>query len=274
VDGTAASADVVNNTIADLAAMIEDCYSITGKNAVITNPWQIPVGTVSEPGLAFQGDLNAGIYRSAADELAITAGGGQRIRADSAGAHVTGTLDVSGAVTAAAGLTVTTVGLTVSAGSVSLPTGSLPRASFGALGQQVSSSTSTFSTTSLSMTDITNATVTITSTGRPVLLFLQNDGTASESRLYVGVNGVATPTSVSASIRLVKSGSKSLTTDTVISANGSASASLGIETPPGVIHYLDTDVADADTYTYKLQVLCATNTIFACEYCKLVAYEL
>ena len=107
VAGTAASADVVNNTIADLAAMIEDCYSITGKNAVITNPWQIPVGTVSEPGLAFQGDLNTGIYRSAADELAITAGGGQKIRADSAGAHVTGTLDVSGATTIGGAVAVT-----------------------------------------------------------------------------------------------------------------------------------------------------------------------
>ena len=45
----------------------------------------------------------------------------------------------------------------------------------GAKGVQISSSSSTFSTTSLSPTDVTNLSVTITTTGRPVLLMLQPD---------------------------------------------------------------------------------------------------
>jgi len=61
------------------------------------------------------------------------------------------------------------------------------------VGQQVSSSTGAFTTSSGSFVDVTNATVTITTTGRPVVLSLQPDGDVSNPGALIGAgtNGSA-----------------------------------------------------------------------------------
>lgn len=57
-----------------------------------------------------------------------------------------------------------------------------------ALGQQVSGSCSSFSTTSATYVDVTNLTRTITTTGRPVMVCMQPDG-GSIARVQLGGNG-------------------------------------------------------------------------------------
>jgi hypothetical protein len=53
-------------------------------------------GSNSAPSLTNTGDLNTGLYFPAADEVGITVGGTQVLKADSTGIDVTGTLDVNG----------------------------------------------------------------------------------------------------------------------------------------------------------------------------------
>jgi hypothetical protein len=68
-----------------------------------------PDGTVSQPSITFDSDLNTGIFRSGADQLSITTSGATRTTVDSAGRLGIGTespsmlLDVKGTVTAGGG---------------------------------------------------------------------------------------------------------------------------------------------------------------------------
>ena len=88
-------------------------------------------GSVSAPSVHF-GDSGSGLYRSAANELAATISGTQRLKVSAAGASVTGTLAVTGAATISTTLGVTgaaTVGgtlgvtgiTTLAAGTVGAP---------------------------------------------------------------------------------------------------------------------------------------------------------
>lgn len=60
-------------------------------------------GTVSAPGLAFALDVNTGLYRPAADQLAVAAGGAQAAVFTTAGATIPGTLAATGLATFSAG---------------------------------------------------------------------------------------------------------------------------------------------------------------------------
>lgn len=66
-----------------------------------------PVGSVGSPGYSFSSDTNTGMFRAAADTIALVTNGANRLQADSAGAIQTG------ATAAAAGYT--------SAGDITLP---------------------------------------------------------------------------------------------------------------------------------------------------------
>lgn len=63
-------------------------------------PKDLTLGTAAAPSLAFTGDLNTGIYSPAADQIALAAGGVQRVAANTTGAAITGALTVSTTVTA------------------------------------------------------------------------------------------------------------------------------------------------------------------------------
>lgn len=133
-----------------------------------------------------------------------------------------------------------------------------------ALGQQISSSSGTVSINSTT-NDITNLSVTITTTGRPVFIGLVSDGSANDARMLVtrSANGAT------ASIYILEG-------STVISrqvysmvAVGATTATLTIP-PSGFWHIY---VPAAGTYTYKVQGSTAASVINA-DYMKLVAYEL
>ncbi len=62
-------------------------------------------GTNALPSLAATGDLNTGLYFPAADEVGLTAGGTQRLKATSAGVTVTGTMAATAVTGDGSGLT-------------------------------------------------------------------------------------------------------------------------------------------------------------------------
>ncbi len=88
-------------------------------------------GTNSLPSITNTGDLNTGIYFSAADEVAITAGGTQRARFTSAGAIVTGAITASTSIASTTTLTAGN-GFTVTTGTVTLPADSVAAAALAA----------------------------------------------------------------------------------------------------------------------------------------------
>lgn len=141
------------------------------------------------------------------------------------------------------------------------------RAKLEAVGQQISSSSGSFSTSAGSLVDVTNLSVTITTIGRPVKVMIISDGSVTGSNIS-GSN--------SSDLNVVF-GLKILRDATRIAEFGYAAAGVsdfGIftyKTPPS---FSILDVPSAGTYTYKVQAQASSpNTAFVTN-CKLVAYEL
>lgn len=149
-------------------------------------------------------------------------------------------------------LTISSTG--VLAGGAAVANG-ITRDNLAPVGQQISSSCGNFSTSSTSFVDITNLSVTITTSGRPVSISIQSDGTSgsgSGGGFDASVNGYvvqilrdATPVSLSFS-----------------GPGPGAPLTALLDTPSG------------GTYTYKVQIKALSGGTAFCAYSKLVAYEL
>jgi hypothetical protein len=137
-----------------------------------------------------------------------------------------------------------------------LAANAVTRAKQAAVGEQVSTSSGNYSTTTAVLADVTNLAVTITTTGRPVLLIVQPDGASpsNASRLCGdttgNVNFVRDSTSIATFIANCNATVKAFETSAVV-----------------------LDVVGAGTYTYKIQVSSNGSTMYA-SYLKLVAFEL
>lgn len=156
-----------------------------------------------------------------------------------------------------------------------IASGAVTQAKRAALGQQISSSSSIFSSTSTSKTDVTNLTVTITTTGRAVRLELVGDGSGNPS--YVATANASGVDTASSSLSFIRG-------STNISEQRFGGQPVGGNTsgrifyyPPSMFQHVD--VPAAGTYTYKIQsdsdIGSSGGTITTyVYYCKLVAYEL
>ena len=114
--------------------------------------------------------------------------------------------------------------------------------------------------------DVTNLSVTITTSGRPVLLALIGDGTAVSS--YVGVTSGSS--TVAQGYWQFLRGVTVITSGTFFTGVTAASSEMAI--PPGAFTHIDTPVAG--TYTYVMQVEPTTGAMtIEVEKIKLVAYE-
>jgi len=106
------------------------------------------------------------------------------------------------------------------------------------LNYQLSSSTGTYSTSSTSFTNITNASVSITTSGRPVLVALIHDASAFEG--YVFAPNVT-------NLRIYRDSTSNLITHVVIGSN--------------YHHFIGgIDVVAAGTYTYQAQIKANTGS--------------
>jgi len=157
-----------------------------------------------------------------------------------------------------------------SIGTAQLIDANVTQAKRAALGQQISSAVTFQQTTSTSPVDITNLSVSITTTGRPVYIGFIPDGSTSNSA--IGGNRVSVSGVMHSEYYIVRDS----TTIAEIEWFFNATATLaGATTPPGCIWIIDTPAAG--TYTYKAQMSLGSGgsgaraTINAV---KLIAYEL
>lgn len=131
----------------------------------------------------------------------------------------------------------------------------------------LSASSGNFSTTSSTLVDVTNLSVTITTVGRPVRLELVQDGSGNISTVDIGANG-----NCQGRFAFVRDAT-TLTLDAKFAITATGYTFSQISFPPSVISY--TDVVAAGTYTYKLQArdLSGISTV-SVKLCKLMAYEI
>ena len=133
----------------------------------------------------------------------------------------------------------------------------ITRSNQAAVGQQISSSCGLFNTNSTSFVSVTNLSVSLTTTGRPVMLMLQPDGTANEG--VIGVLGSET-----AVVEILRGA-------TVISVAGFSWTTLGAVSS-SAMQFLDTP--SSGTYTYSIKLKSLGGATAALNYSVLVAYEL
>lgn len=129
-------------------------------------------------------------------------------------------------------------------------------------GVAISASCGAFTISSTSFADVTNLSVTITTTGRPVVLQLISDGNGTNDAA-IEDNGTSTQLS---RIKLLRG-------STVIGTYQVKDATLQVQAQMfagGIAHL---DPVAAGTYTYKLQARGGSTSTLSISYCKLVAYE-
>jgi hypothetical protein len=143
------------------------------------------------------------------------------------------------------------------------------RAKLASLGQQLSSSSSTFTTQSTSYVDVTNLSVSLTTTGRPVFLALISDADSSNpSFIQIEGNGLSNPAGY---IKFLRDATTVGSHKAVIYFNGTLT-SIDNYYPGNIIVI---DVPAAGTYTYKVQALVTNATArLHMEQLKLIAFEL
>lgn len=151
-------------------------------------------------------------------------------------------------------------------------TGKLPSSNLGAVNSQVSSSCGAFSTSSGTPTQITNLSVTITTSGRPVMLSLQSDGTSTQSDV-AAVDNTSAGSQGGVNIYFMRA-STTLTVENATSGVAPTGQSGEVQIPTSSFHYLD--FVAAGTYTYHVFIQNACNnagTVYV-RYAVLVANEL
>lgn len=153
------------------------------------------------------------------------------------------------------------------------------RAKMVAVGQQVSSSSGTFSTVSSTLTDVTNLSVSITTTGRPVIIMLVNDGASVVGGWLGAYQQTNVDSGPQAEFAILRDAT-AIAKHTIWSADTSIPSQeyQAIHRVP-VSSLVHIDVVAAGTYTYKVQARYSSSTVttdmFAeVYYAKLVAYEL
>jgi len=156
------------------------------------------------------------------------------------------------------GITITQMAAN-SVGTSQLVNGSVTRVKQAAVGQQVSSSSGSFSSSSTSFVNVTNLSISITTTGRPVVLAMVSDGSGNAC-------SVTTAGQVFVSIRLLR-GATEVSRLAVGTVAGGNQELYG----PGI---LAIDAPSANTYTYSVQALSSNGVAFGISRYVLVAYEL
>ena len=147
----------------------------------------------------------------------------------------------------------------------------ITRAMQAAVGQQVSSSTGAFTGTSGTPGEtITNATVTLTTTGRPVVIMLVPDGSGNSASVRLR----STSGAGSINLWVAVSGSATDTIGLISLSTGTTAASPDWAMwPPSALSTVYVPAAGTYTFTAKIQ-LNGSVTTYAAIYCKLIAWEL
>jgi len=122
----------------------------------------------------------------------------------------------------------------------------ITRAKLAAVGQQTSSSSSTYNSSSSSFADVTNLSVSITTSGRPVMILFQSDNSGSPAFIGPIFNG-GLSTTIGSAFKILRGA----TEISRVAHSGPITSGERNYTPPGALNTID--VVAAGTYTYKLQ---------------------
>ena len=140
------------------------------------------------------------------------------------------------------------------------------------LGVAISPSSGLFQVTSSTFTDITNFSVTIQTSGRPVMLQIIPSSTTSS---YVSITGTNSNLILSGALKFLQ-GTSTLCTQGIqggFASSTAAPVNNYIKWPPGSFVYVDTPAAG--TYSYSVQMeVDFSGTVGNVSYCKLMAREL
>jgi hypothetical protein len=150
--------------------------------------------------------------------------------------------------------------------------GGVTRAKLASLGQQVSTSSGSASTTSTSWADVTNLSVSITTTGRPVFLALISGSTESAPNVNTAGSIEASDSAAQAAgfLGFLRDSTLLAVHLVRITATGATAAFSSV--PASVLH-VDTPIAG--TYTYKVQAkVDSAGDTLEINNVKLVAFEL
>ncbi len=168
-------------------------------------------------------------------------------------------------------------GTTVGFGTVAtagIADGAITQAKRADLGQQVASSSGSYSGTSSGLTQITNQQVTITTTGRPVMLMMVSDATIDTLAPGADFGHVTCNRSGNESVCAIAflRGVSIISYFGMSSDGGSATTGYQRSTCSSFQYF---DVPSAGTYTYSVQIRrFAAGTSYTVTNCHLVAYEL
>jgi len=179
------------------------------------------------------------------------------------------TMDTSGNIVA--GLNVDNASLQNSGTVLSIKAGGVTKPMLAALGQQISASSGAFSVSGVTPTVVTNLSVTITTSGRPVWIGLIPDGTNNQS--YFGCGNLSSPKVIAATLQILNGASIiGLPTVATGQAFGTPAVS-GSFVPVGSVFTID--VPAAGTYTYSIKAYAdSAGSSASVNYAKLIAYEL
>lgn len=158
--------------------------------------------------------------------------------------------------------------LTGTLGTSNIADGAITPAKKASLGQQISSSSGNFTGSSASIADVTNLTVTITSTGRPIFVgIIPISGGSS----YIGIQ--RSDTEMESRVYIVRDASEAGRIELRCLATG-ASAVKNFY-PPSSVFMVDPQAAGTYVYKIQYQTSFSTNSPLVSFFnCKLIAYEL
>lgn len=172
----------------------------------------------------------------------------------------------------AIGATMTSTGANAVAATRTRSTGT----SVAAGGIAISTSSSLFTTSSGSFVDVTNLSVTIITSGRPIFITLVGDGSANHSALSVSNLTNSGTQSIYGSVKILRDATAVGIFDfgSNITLSAGTMSAYASNVPSGSIIVLD--AVAAGTYTIKAQVanVGSSSSQLIVAYCKLIAYEL
>ena len=136
-------------------------------------------------------------------------------------------------------------------------------------GVAISASSGSYTMTG-AFADVTNLSITITTTGRPVVLILAHDGTAAGLGYGTIFAQNASGNIADVYLKFLRNSADLITHNMAVSATGASQVYYSL--PSTSITYMDTPAAG--TYTYKVQAILNSGTNGRVLFVKLVAYEI
>jgi hypothetical protein len=156
--------------------------------------------------------------------------------------------------------------------TANLAANAVTRPKLVAVGAQTSSScgNGTYTNATTSYTAVTSLNVTITTTGRPVILMMVSDGTGNQGA-FICSSSSSAPTD--GCFIQIQRGVTDIADDLFNIGEASASTTMIHSVPPGAFNHIDSVSAGTYTYTVYGKAQNASNSL-ACDNVRLVAYEL